>query len=58
MQDARGLVPLERVRGERRQVDVATEIAREVAEMRALFDDGASAGGGYDIRPISQGNSP
>ena len=39
------LVPLERVRRDARDVDVAAKVAREVAEVRPLLDDGARAAG-------------
>ena len=38
------LIPLERVRNDGRDVDVATEVARQVAEVGALLDDGTGAG--------------
>ena len=41
----RVLVPLERVCDDGRDVDLAPKVAREVAEVRPLLDDGARAAG-------------
>ena len=42
-QMTRVLIPLERVGGNRRDVDISTEISRQVAEVGALLDDGTIA---------------
>jgi hypothetical protein len=40
---SRVLVPFERMRGDARYVDFSAKVAREVAKVRSLFDDGAGA---------------